>query len=76
VARLLSERGQLDLSEVPLEVDDDYVRSIFMAAFGLDGKSPFALKLRKDTTGRVRRGRYTVPQGRLVARGRGVERRP
>ena len=80
VAALLAERAELDLSEVPLDVDDDYVRSIFIGAFGLDGKSPFALKLRKDTQGRVRRGIYTVPRGRLIARPRSGkstnERRP
>ena len=64
VLRLLGARSRVSLAELPIETDADYVRLIFVCAYGLDGGSPYALE--PDVTGeRHRRAAYEFPAGRL-----------
>ncbi len=69
VLSLLGRRARASLSEILLENDADYVRLIFVCAYGLDGESPYALE--PDLSGdRQRRGAYEFPSGRLERAGK------
>lgn len=74
VERLLAGRTRVPLAEVPLEGDEDYVRLIYMAAYGLDGGSPYGLRLDVGAApigptapvGLTRSEGRRVPEGRWV----------
>jgi hypothetical protein len=68
---LLAERQRLSLGELGLEGDQDYVRLIYVAAYGLDHRSSFVFQpTRGDGAPRVeRKGDYGFPPGELRKRG-------
>jgi len=68
VDALLAGRAAALLGEVPVDGDDDYVRLLYLAAYGLDGGSPFRLL---PSAERIRKGRYGHPAGRIERRARG-----
>lgn len=63
---LLDCRTDLDLTDVPVLDDEDYVRLIYIASYGLDGASTFRVVPGED---RVDKAPYQHPGGR-------IERRP
>lgn len=64
VAELLRGRPHATLAEAPLEHDLDYVRLIYIAAYGLDGNSPFRFQP-SPMSEPSRKGPYAFPRGRL-----------
>jgi hypothetical protein len=62
VDALLAGRSAASLGEVAVDVDDDYVRLLLLASYGLDGGSPFRLI---PSAERIRRGIYGHPRGRI-----------
>jgi hypothetical protein len=52
------------VTAIPLETDEDYIRLIHIAAYGLDARSSYVFDLDSGEP-RVQRGRYTHPQGHL-----------
>ncbi len=72
VDRLLAGRPRAPLGDTPVEGDEDYVRLIFMAAFGLDGGSSYTFRPEDDPEARRRRqGPYGFPDGWLERRRKG-----
>lgn len=71
VAELLRGRPHATLADAPLEGDRDYVRLMYIAAYGLDGASPFRFQLPASPEPHERRGPYGFPRGRLERRKRG-----
>ena len=59
---LLDRRSAVSMEEVPVEADEDYVRLLYLASYGLDGGSPFKLFPSME---RIRRGPYGYPGGRI-----------
>lgn len=70
VEELLAGRGHVATSEVPLDGDEDYIRTIYMLAYGLDGGSPYRFDRIAAADGPVRRGAFGIPAGALTRRGR------
>ena len=62
VDALLGARPEASMSEVPVEVDEDYVRLLYLASYGLDGGSSFRLR---PSAERLFKGRYGHPAGRI-----------
>jgi len=62
VDALLDGRSAVSMEEVPVEADEDYVRLLYLASYGLDGGSPFKLFPSME---RIRRGPYGYPGGRI-----------
>jgi Wadjet anti plasmid transformation system JetA-like protein len=65
VRAALAERASISLEDIPLEDDEDYVRLIYIAAYGLDGSSSFLLR---PSRARVERGPYGHPAAQLEPR--------
>lgn len=65
VAELLRGKPHATLADAPLEDDRDFVRLIYIAAYGLDGASPFRFQPSVLREGPARRGPYGFPRGRL-----------
>jgi hypothetical protein len=65
VEALLASRGSASLEEVPVLDDEDYVRLLYLAAYGLDRSSSFSLD---PGTQRIKKGPYEHPTGRIVRR--------
>jgi hypothetical protein len=62
VEALLAGRSAASLGEIVVDVDDDYVRLLYLASYGLDGGSSFRLIPSED---RIRKGVYGHPGGRI-----------
>lgn len=62
VEALLAGRSAASLGEIAVDVDDDYVRLLLLASYGLDGGSPFRLI---PSAERIRKGVYGHPGGRI-----------
>ncbi|HVY60989.1 MAG TPA: Wadjet anti-phage system protein JetA family protein [Planctomycetota bacterium] len=74
VLALIGNRDEARISEIPVARDEDYVRLIYLAAYGLDGDSNYTLDPEDD---RLRRGPYGFADGHLRPRGaRRRARRP
>ena len=65
VAELLRGRPHATLADAPLDHDRDFVRLIYITAYGLDGGSPFRFQPSTIREGPARRGPYGFPRGRL-----------
>ena len=65
VLALLEGVASAPLAELGLDGDEDYVTTIYAAAFGLDRGSPYELRLRE---GSVQKGVYAVPNAELARR--------
>lgn len=65
VAELLRGKPHATLADAPLEHDRDFVRLIYIAAYGLDGDSPFRFQPSHLREAPSRRGPYAFPRGRL-----------
>lgn len=68
VTSLLAGRTSAQLREVEVASDDDFVRLLYIAAYGLDRASSFELT---PEASRVRKGPYGYPDGRLARKRRG-----
>lgn len=64
VDQLLGPRARAPLSDAALEGDEDFVRLIFIAAYGLDGGSSYAFRPEPGIP-QDRKGRYAFPRGQL-----------
>jgi hypothetical protein len=62
VEALLAGRSAASLGEIAVDADDDYVRLLLLASYGLDGGSPFRLI---PSAERIRKGLYGHPGGRI-----------
>jgi hypothetical protein len=71
VAALLAGRRAAPLAEIPVDGDEDYVRLLYLASYGLDGGSSFRIVPSPE---RVRKGVYEHPGGEVERSGAG--RRP
>lgn len=74
VEDVLGARASAAIAEFPLSNDDDYVKSIFLVAYGLDQASRFVFRRNRDET-KTRmeqdaRGPYSRPAGEIARRGR------
>lgn len=69
VNALLAGRSTASLAEIPVHGDEDYVRLLYLASYGLDGGSRFRLVLAPE---RIRKGVYGHPGGTIE---RSVQRR-
>lgn len=77
VARFLGGRRERTVADLEVRADDDYVRVLYIVAYGLDGRSGFrferAVCAEASCPGqtcercRVKRGRYSFPRGAVVA---------
>lgn len=68
VREFLDGRSSRPLDDLFLDGDEDYVRLLFLAAYGQDGASSFALVREKGR--RVSRGAYSHPAGTLEKKGK------
>jgi hypothetical protein len=65
----LAARRKASIAELPVNDDEEYVKMIYIVAFGLDGRSRYAFE--PGAQGAVeRKGPYTFPSGQLEKRGR------
>jgi hypothetical protein len=64
--QVLGGRSSASLEELAVDQDQDYIRLLYLVAFGLDGSSSFTFI---PETGRLERAPYGYPAGR-IARGR------
>jgi len=73
VEQLLAGRGHARLADADLLGDDDYVRLIYIASYGLDRATAYVFERDAADGPRVleRRGRYGFPPGSLRRRKRG-----
>jgi Family of unknown function (DUF5716) len=62
VAAVLAGGRVVSMQEIPVDDDDDYVRLLYLASYGLDGASDFRLL---PSAERVRKGYYSHPGGRI-----------
>jgi len=62
VDAVLAGRPVASMQEIPVDGDDDYVRLLYLASYGLDGGSDFRLF---PSAERVRKGDYSHPGGRI-----------
>jgi hypothetical protein len=72
VDALLGDRAAAPMRDVPAADDDDYVRLLYLASYGLDGDSAFQLQPSGDV---LRTGVYGYPDGtvkRTTRRARGA----
>jgi hypothetical protein len=69
VDELLAGRATASLAEISVHSDEDYVRLLYLASYGLDGSSRFRLALSPE---RIRKGVYGHPGGTIA---RSVQRR-
>ncbi len=67
VDTLLAGRAAASLEEIPMEGDDDYVRLLYLASYGLDDASSFRIIPSPE---RIQKGIYGHPGGRLERSGR------
>jgi hypothetical protein len=65
VHELLGTRASMSSSELPLEGDEDYVRAIYLMAYGLDGGGSYRFRPQLEGDCTVRKGLYTIPEGRI-----------
>lgn len=70
VDQLLAGRVTAPIEEVAVDADDDYVRLLYLASYGLDGSSSFRFF---PSAERIRKGPYEHPGGKIERTGR---RRP
>ena len=68
VANWLAGRAHVAMTEFPLASDEDYVRAIYLCAFGLDGASPFRFERIASTADAVKKGAYAIPAGTVARR--------
>jgi hypothetical protein len=73
VERLFAGRGSVSIKEADLAGDEDYVRLIYVAAYGFDPRSKYTFERMKDGGGfRIeRKGIYGFPAGDLKRKGKG-----
>ena len=69
VDEVLAGRRALPLGEFPLDSDEDYVRRIFIVAFGLDG-APYVFQPEGAHPLLERKGAYGYPRGQVERRSR------
>lgn len=67
VASFLGGRDSASLRELSVDSDDEFVRLLYLAAYGLDRGCSFELK---PEASRVRKGPYGFPDGQLAKRQR------
>jgi hypothetical protein len=67
VDEILDGRGTLPLREIPLDCDEDYIRRIFIVAFGLDGAANFGFRPAGNGNhpSKERHGIYGYPSGQV-----------
>jgi hypothetical protein len=63
VSEVLDGRSSASLDELAIEGDQDYIRLLYLVAFGLDGSSSFTFV---PETGRLETYPYGYPTGRLA----------
>ena len=64
VEQLLGSRLRAPLSDAPVAGDEDFVRLIFIAAYGMDGGSSYAFRPEPGIP-QDRKGPYSFPRGQL-----------
>jgi hypothetical protein len=69
-ASLLAGRTQAPIADLPLESDEDYVRAIYLVAFGLDLGSDYRFERPADRRQRIEKDGYGMPAGTLARRRR------
>jgi hypothetical protein len=62
VLRMLDGRRAAPMREVPVHDDQDYVRLLYLASYGLDGTSTFRMR---PSGGRLKTEAYGYPDGTL-----------
>jgi hypothetical protein len=62
VVKVLAGRDSASMAEVPVQTDEDYVRLLYVASYGLDRSSAFRLRASSE---RVKKNDYTYPSGRI-----------
>ena len=67
---LLGGRGHALVAEAPLGCDEDYLRAIYLCAYGLDGGSTYRFERVAAAGARVEQNGYGVPAGTLRRRRR------
>jgi hypothetical protein len=67
VDELLAGRSAASVREIDVQGDEDYVRLLYLAAYGLDGGSPFRVV---PSAERVRSGVYGYPGGNVERTGK------
>jgi Wadjet anti plasmid transformation system JetA-like protein len=65
ITQVLAGRAAASMKEVDVGSDEEYVRLLYIASFGLDGNSGFQLV---SSTERIRKGVYTYPNGEIKRR--------
>ncbi|HEY1525099.1 MAG TPA: Wadjet anti-phage system protein JetA family protein [Candidatus Angelobacter sp.] len=65
IDQVLAGRAAGSMKEVNVSSDEDYVRLLYIASYGLDRNSSFQLL---PSAERVRKGPYTYPEGRIERR--------
>lgn len=68
VAELLRGKPHATLADAPVGDDRDFVRLIYIAAYGLDGNSPFRFQPAAIREEPHHKGPYSFPRGRLERR--------
>jgi hypothetical protein len=63
VETMLGNRDAAPMRDVPVANDEDYVRLLYLASYGLDGDSVYRLRL---SDGTLRTGPYGYPDGSLM----------
>lgn len=66
VETLLAERARASFGDLPMELDDDYVRLLYLASYGLDDGSTFRVVPSDE---RLHRGAYGHPGGSIERTG-------
>lgn len=62
IEAFLRYRTCAEMQELPVESDDDYVRLLYLASYGLDGRSSFTFS---PSAERIHNYRYGYPAGRI-----------
>ena len=63
VREFLGARSSASLDELPINGDQDYVRLVYLIGYGMDGSASFHFD---PDTGRLHKGPYGYPSGRVV----------
>ena len=63
VREFLGARSSATLDELPINGDQDYVRLVYLIGYGMDGSASFHFD---PDTGRLNKGLYGYPSGRLA----------
>lgn len=63
VREFLGARSSASLDELPINGDQDYVRMLYLIGYGMDGSASFHFD---PETGRLNKGPYGYPSGRLA----------